>query len=140
MRLVLDASVAIKFYIAESDSGSALQWLAGGTEFIASDLLLIETAQALLRHHREGRLSRSALDEAIGDLIDIVGTTHRAAELLPEAVDLAQRLVHRLHDWVYLALAIRSGCGLLTADEVLARKINLHGITPAPVLSSQSPP
>ncbi|HVL72944.1 MAG TPA: hypothetical protein VM434_13825 [Beijerinckiaceae bacterium] len=79
MRLVLDASVAIKFYIA-----------------------------------------------------------HRAAALPPEAIDLAHRLVHRLHDCVYLALAIRSGCGLLTADEVLARKINLHGITPAPVLLSQA--
>jgi predicted nucleic acid-binding protein len=123
MTLVLDASVAIKLYIAEADSDVALNVVASEEDFIGPDLLFVEVGQALLRHHRERRLSWLQLDIALVDLTRKVRSPVRDAVLLRRAVALAEALSHSLHDCFYVALAERIGCELLTADEVLAGKV-----------------
>lgn len=123
MRLVLDASVAIKLYVAEPDSDLALRWIAREAEFIGPDLLFVEVGQALLRHHRERRLSSLQLDFALVDLIRKVTAPVRDQSLLRRAVALAQALTHRLHDCLYLALAEQASCEFLTADGVLVAKM-----------------
>jgi predicted nucleic acid-binding protein len=129
MTLVLDASVAIKLYVAEADSDIALNVVAREEDFIGPDLLFVEVGQALLRHHRERRLSWLQLDVALVDLTRKVRSPVRDATLLRRAVALAQALSHRLHDCFYLALAERIGCELLTADEVLAGKVRRSALS-----------
>ena len=47
MRLIVDASVAIKLYAAEPDSALASRWFELNLHFSALDIFLVEVAQAL---------------------------------------------------------------------------------------------
>lgn len=123
MRLVLDASVAIKFYVPEASSERALDWLTRDLDFSVPDIFLVEVAQALLRHCRERRLTREDLDLAVGDLDQLVDVAVSSGDLIGRALSIAHDLDHRLHDCMYLALADRLGSPLLTADERLVRKV-----------------
>jgi|tagenome__1003787_1003787.scaffolds.fasta_scaffold20113589_2 predicted nucleic acid-binding protein len=123
MRLVLDASVAIKLYIAEADSSLALRALATDADFIVPHMFFAEVGQALLRHHRERRLSVLQLDFALADLTRKVSAPASDAALVRPAISIARLLTHRLHDCFYLALAEHAGCEFLTADEVLVEKV-----------------
>jgi predicted nucleic acid-binding protein len=129
MKLVLDASVAIKLYIAEPDSDLALAVVAGDADFTAPQLFFAEVGQALLRHHRERRLSWLQLDFALLDLTRKVMAPVGDAVLLRRAISIAQILTHRLHDCFYVALAERTDCELLTADEALAGKMRRSALS-----------
>ncbi len=140
MNLVLDASVAIKPYIAEADSEKAVSVVADRVELFVPDLFFVEVGQALLRHHRKGRLSWLQLDIALIDLTRKVTAPIRDAALLRRAVGLAETLTHGLHDCFYLALAERAGCELLTADEVLVEKAQRSRLSiPVRLLTEKRP-
>lgn len=128
MTLVLDASVAIKLYAAEGDSHLALEWMSRNDAFAVPDIFLVEVAQALLRHVREERLTRNDLDEALGELEELVDEVVPSSMLIRRALDLAQSMQHGLHDSLYLALAELRQSPLLTADITLSRKAKQMGV------------
>ena len=67
--VVLDASVAVKWYVAETDTERAVALLeADNVLFLAPDLLPAEVVNALLRQSRAGQLTEEALDKALRDL------------------------------------------------------------------------
>ena len=67
--VVLDASVAVKWYVREQGSDQAVQLLdREDLHFVAPDLFRAEIANALLRQNRSGQLSEAALDSALADL------------------------------------------------------------------------
>lgn len=140
MRLVLDASVAIKLYVFEEDSELALDLVAGEAELIVPDLFFVEVGQALLRHHRERRFSWLQLDFALLDLTRKVRAPVRDGLILRRAVAVAQVLTHRLHDCFYLALAERTAYELVTADEVLVDKVRRSALSiPVRLLTEERP-
>ncbi|MGC8478225.1 MAG: type II toxin-antitoxin system VapC family toxin [Acetobacteraceae bacterium] len=117
---VVDASVAIKWVIAEPGAEAALALL--GHELTAPDLLVAECANILWRKHRLGEISlREAglaarlLERAEVDLVPM-------RRLLDRATALAIALDHPAYDAVYLALAELTGRAFVTADVRLARK------------------
>ena len=140
MTLVLDASVAIKFYAIEPDTDAALAWIERGGRFVVPDIFLVEVLQALLRHHREARLSFGDLIGASAELAQLVEVPASSAELMPVALSLARTLDHKLHDCIYLALAQRLGCPLLTADLRLARKAKTSALAIQVLLHTDEPP
>ena len=58
MRLVVDASVAVKWLVAEEDSDAADRLLAGGDDLHAPRLMASEIANALWRKARMGEIER----------------------------------------------------------------------------------
>jgi predicted nucleic acid-binding protein len=120
---VLDASVAIKLYVAEADSDRAEVAVGLERPLAVPELILVEVGQALLRHCREGRLDLAGVKTALSDLASITHQPVPTADLMPRALDLAASLVHGLHDCLYLALAEYLSCPLLTADAKLAGKV-----------------
>ena len=120
--IVVDASVAVKWLLAESGSAAAIALLRGRrSELAAPDLLLVEAAGAVVRRVNDRTLSREDGAATLerwwvgansGDVI-----FHRAdAGLLRRAAVTAIGLGHPLKDCVYLALAIELGCELVTCD------------------------
>lgn len=140
MRLVLDASIAIKLYVDEIDSPAALSWVERHTDFFAPDIFTVEVAQALLRHYREDRLDWSDLAAAVLELRAKVQVPFGSGELIERALQLAEVLQHRLHDCMYLALADRLQCPLLTADERLAGKAAAAKLSITVHLHTETPP
>ena len=58
MRLVVDASVAVKWLVAEEDSEAADRLLAGGDDLHAPRLMASEIANALWRKARTGEIGQ----------------------------------------------------------------------------------
>ena len=55
MRLVVDASVALKWFLDEPDSGLARGLITGGDELVAPGFLLLEAGNSLWLAQGRGR-------------------------------------------------------------------------------------
>jgi predicted nucleic acid-binding protein len=127
MRLVADASVAVKWVLAdrETDSAPALE-LLGGVRAGEIDLIepvhwLAEVAAVVVRVRPSAAKHTIALLEAFD--LDIDGER----ETYELGCDLAIRLQHHLFDTLYHAVAIRHGLDLVTADLAYYRKAKRVG-------------
>lgn len=121
-KIVIDASVAIKWVIEENGSSEALA-LHKAVSLVAPDLLTAECANILWKKTRRDELSS---DEAVaaarliqGADLELVPTRH----LLNTATSLAIELDHPAYDCIYLALALDNVWRLATADDRLRRKL-----------------
>lgn len=127
--IVLDASVAIKWYQPEalSDEADALLLKHAG-QILGPHLLAIEVCAALVRHANVYKpaappvlvaLDRFATLLEAGDVV--LESTSPAS--LRKAASLALELGHPLKDCVYLMLAIERGIPMVTADTRFVAKI-----------------
>ena len=99
-----------------ADRAAALQ----GESLCAPDLIFAEVGNALWRLQRQKVLSAADYSQAVDGLRVAPLTVAPVVELLPSAAKLAVELDHPLYDCFYLALAMREGCPLVTADQRLA--------------------
>ncbi len=116
---VLDASVGLKWVLSEIDSAKALRLLsefqAGIRELIAPDVYSLECAHALSKSQRRGVVPDA--ERLWFDLIVDLPTLHPSLPLLDRALAIALKARIAVYDCVYVALAEREGCGLITADQ-----------------------
>lgn len=122
--LVIDASVAVKWVVAEAGTDDALALRR--TRLIAPDLLAAECANILWKKARRGEMTadEASLAARLLERADIDLKPMRA--LLDVATRLAVTLDHPAYDCIYLALAEAEGCPFVTADDRLLRKIGQH--------------
>lgn len=119
---VVDASVALKWVIPESDSSLAHDIRRGG-DFIAPDLLISECVNAIWKRSRREGYAEDERNEALQLIVHLKVELMPTRDLAVRAGTLAQALDHPAYDCFYLALAERSGAPLLTADDRLAAKV-----------------
>ena len=116
MTLVIDASVAVKWFVPERDRVFADRLIDGRDDLIAPDVLLVEAANAFWRVCRRGEMSAKQTTAALSDLANGVLSLHPSRPLVAAALSLAHKLAHPVHDCLYVALAEREEAGLVTAD------------------------
>ena len=123
---VVDASVAVKWVVAEDGSEVAAR-LLDSRLLVAPELILPECANILWKKATRGELAH---DEAAlaADLlarmeVELVG--HRPS--MPAALSLALDLGHPAYDCAYLALAIERDLPMVTADRRLVRAVEKDG-------------
>ncbi|HEX2556154.1 MAG TPA: type II toxin-antitoxin system VapC family toxin [Microvirga sp.] len=122
-RLVLDASVAVKWYVNEAGTERALALLDDPRlELFAADIFRIEVVNALLRQLKVGQISDSAFEDAVTDLALTTPRLVPSTEILDRAVDLARALAHPLYDCLYLASAERREAVMVTADAAFVQR------------------
>lgn len=114
--IVVDASVAVKWYLREEGTAEALEIARGGQVLIAPDLLLLEVANAMWRKARIGQISDRQLLSLASHLPRALDRLVPSSDLLEPALDLARRHDHPVYDCCYLALAVRENATVLTAD------------------------
>ena len=123
MRFVADASVAVKWLVAEKDTDIADQLAASGEELHAPRLMASEAANALWRKARAGQIERAEAGAAMALLTDMPVCWNDDETVGADAIRLALALDHPVYDCVYLALAHRIGAIMLTADGRLANAV-----------------
>jgi len=122
--IVLDASIILKWFIQEPDSGLALKfkerYLAEEIIVAVPDLILYEIPNVL---RYKGGISEQAIKSAVQDLLNLqLEIVTPAAPLIQEAIHLSFATRLSLYDCTYLALANELDGTLITADEKLWRQ------------------
>ena len=124
MSLVVDASVALKWFLSEEPLASqALAVVQDGGTLLAPDFLIAEVCNAAWRSARLGRISQAQVGEIAAGLPRFFDALVTAAELAARAVAIAGQLDHPVYDCLYLALAEAEQVGLVTADLRLLDKV-----------------
>ena len=116
-KLVVDASVAMKWYLPEDGSAEASTLLEHPGPLIAPDLLIAEFGNVIWKRARKGELSHAEAEEIIDAFISSGPVELWPASLfLRPAFDIAFRWQLTVYDSLYLALALAEDCPLITAD------------------------
>lgn len=122
MKLVVDASIAVKWLVAEADSQEARQLLAPRIVLYAPDFVLTEVANVIWKKARRNDIpSPQPYIEELANITDAV-VLQPSTELVIKATALAVQIDHPVYDCVYLACAEAWAAPLVTADEKLARR------------------
>ena len=127
MRYVLDASVALKWVLPEPDTPRAVRlrnaYRQKLHELLAPDIFPAEVAHSLTRAERRGILTPP---EGARRLLLVLRTTpllHPYLPLLRRAIDISSTMRVGVYDCLYVALAEREGCELVTADVKLVTSL-----------------
>jgi predicted nucleic acid-binding protein len=124
VRLVVDASVAVKWFLnrrpeephlIEAEAVAAAVGL-GRTELLAPAHWIPEIIAVL------ARIDPGAVDDALLFLDDMKPTTIQGVPVLKRAADLSISLKHHLFDTLYHAVALEEGATLVTADDAYFAK------------------
>jgi len=122
--LVVDSSVAVKWYLPEPGSDRAAELLKSGLRLLAPDLLIPEVGNVLWKRRRE--LPAPEIEAIVGALTSAPpALLYPSSVLLQGALAIALARDRSVYDSLYLALAVSEGCPLITADERLGNA--LHG-------------
>jgi predicted nucleic acid-binding protein len=123
--LVIDASAMVELLL-RSPAARAVEAAILDTDAFAPELLDVEVISALARLEREGELEARFARNALNVLLEAPVTRVPHAGLIMDAWMRRHNL--SAYDSVYVALAARLGCPLITGDVRLARAPGL-GIT-----------
>ena len=118
MRIVIDASVALKWVIDEPESEAAVA--LRDQELIAPALWLAEAANALWRHARIGEIGNDEAAAHFAELLKAPVASLPIEPYLERALELAIEIRHPVYDCIYLALALHHGTHVVTADRRFA--------------------
>ena len=123
MTLVIDASVACKWFFEEPLSTEARALAETGEAFSAPDLILVECANAAWRRVSGETVPRAQAEAFISALPHWFASLVPAARLHARAFEMACDLDHPVYDCQYLALAEDEETRLVTADRAFANRV-----------------
>ena len=129
-RIVLDASVAVKWFLPEKVETMATEALAlldrsgrNEIQIIVPDLFWVEFASVLWKAIRRGNFPKDSADAALASLKRFDFPTISSLNLLDDAFQIATDYGRTVYDCLYVALAVQSNSQLITADERLANSL-----------------
>lgn len=115
--VVIDASVAVKWFLDEDRTQEARALLDDAGPLLAPSALFLEVLQAIWVAARQGRTAIEAIGQAEQDLQHAFPQPSPDLMLIRDAARIMREQQHPIYDCLYLALAERSGLELVTADE-----------------------
>ncbi len=125
--IVLDASIAVKWYVKEKGSDEAGSLLAGEQRPVAPELIRAEVVAALCNQHRLYGKPKEFISSLCGrwtrDLQEMSLRLFENAPMMEPAWNIALAFQHSIYDCIYLALAEQLGVPLVTADDAFLRKV-----------------
>ncbi|HUY87449.1 MAG TPA: type II toxin-antitoxin system VapC family toxin [Pirellulales bacterium] len=132
MKYILDASVALKWVLKEPGSDRARrlrdEFRNRAHEFLAPESFLPEVGHALTRAERKGLIQPPMASAFFADILSTAPEIHSLIPLMPKAVDLSSASRLGVYDCLYVIMAEREGCELLTADERLVTVFKGHPV------------
>ena len=126
-RYVIDAGIAVKWFLAESYSDKARQLLVQyqqqAVNLMAPELLIAEATNVFWKRAARGDLTTQEAADNLHDLLRLNLPLVPSTLLAAQALSLAQTQQRAVYDCLYLALALEQGCEFVTSDERLFNAI-----------------
>ena len=131
MKYVIDASIGFKWEVVEPLSDKARRLREDFRNLVhelsAPDLFPNEVANAFLVAERRGRILPGQGLLFLADLFTTLPRLHPSLpDLLPRAYAIASATQATVYDCLYVALAEKEGCELITADNKLVNGLRPH--------------
>lgn len=127
MRYVLDASVALCWVVPRPHTPRALrlrnEYQRQIHELIAPSIFPAEAASALTKSERQKVIQVGKARLFLADILSTSPALHAYDPLLFRATDISSQTRSALNDCLYVALAEREGCELVTADDKLVKNL-----------------
>jgi predicted nucleic acid-binding protein len=122
---VIDTSALLRLYLADGPLPPSLEpamerGCRGDAMLLVPDLCLLECASVLLKQVQRSLLTPEESRALLADLLQLPLRPTASAELVSASLEQAMTLSLSVYDACYLALALRHGAPLITADEQLA--------------------
>jgi predicted nucleic acid-binding protein len=125
--IVVDASVAVKWYVKEKGSDEADRILTGEQRPVAPELIRVEVISALCNQYRLYAKPKAGIEllcaRWVRDLEDYSVRLFDQAGLMEQSWNIALAFQHAVYDCVYLVLAEQLGAPLITADGTFVGKV-----------------
>jgi predicted nucleic acid-binding protein len=125
MKYILDASTALKWELPEQDSDKALrlrdEFKQSIHELISPDIFALEVANSLARQERNGLIANGQAAHHLATILLDCPKLEPHFSLLQRALAIATAARHGVYDCLYVALAEREGCELVTADDKMVK-------------------
>jgi predicted nucleic acid-binding protein len=124
MTFVLDSNVAFKWLVPEDDSDKALRVRDGFRQGI-HELIAPMSSRGSHPFSHEGRAAKPGDADSRAHPLQRpapeppLSPRHASLPLLPRAYEISSQIRLGVYDCLYVALAEREGCELLTADSKL---------------------
>jgi predicted nucleic acid-binding protein len=120
--IVVDASVAVKWYFLEQNSDAAIALFKLHARRISiPDIFGVEVLSTLVREANSAKAKSAAIQQQIMRFQQLLETSalalvYTTPAQLKDATDIAIALGHPLKDCIYLNLARDLNCSLITCD------------------------
>ncbi len=124
MAYVVDASVAVKWFVPEELTEEALSYLSDEHELLAPDLLWPEFANIVWKKVRRGELTPDEARRILSLRQQVPLKVTASTNLIDSALEIALGLDRTVYDSMYLALAAHRDCVMLTADRRLFKAVD----------------
>lgn len=121
---VVDASVAIKWFLPEIYSDAALRLLAHQHTLHAPDLIFSEFGNVLWKRVRKNEISKNEANATLEGLLTLHLQVQPSQLLIPLALEIACGENRTVYDSLYLAAAIALQSSLVTADAKFYRALS----------------
>ena len=120
MKYALDSCSGFKWLVVEQDTDKARklrdEYRQGVHELIAPDVFPVEVCHALTRAERQGRITPAEGVQLMADMLNTLPALFPSLPLLPRAYQISSGARIGVYDCLYVALAEREGCDLVTTD------------------------
>ncbi len=116
MKVVVDASVAAKWFLPEIHSDAAARLLDPAIVLYAPDLIVPEFGNILWKKVRRAEITPVEAGEILRAFGALPLELRPSSALLTPAFELAVELDRSVYDSLYLAVAVAEECAMVTAD------------------------
>lgn len=128
MELVVDSSVAVKWYVDEQHSSEARRILAdyktGSLTLLAPDLIYAEFGNIMWKKRTFQGFDPNDAERIVKRFrAQSIFSLTSTADLVEDAYRFGVMHRRAVYDMLYLALSLRVGCQFVTADEKLVNAI-----------------
>jgi predicted nucleic acid-binding protein len=122
LTVVVDASIAIKWLVAEPGHELAAALLLNFPATSAPDFVLVEVGNVLWKKVRRAEMSIDQAEQALPSLPRFFDVLFPARRFVGRALQISLELDHPIYDCLYLACAEENSAKLATVDARLMNK------------------